>query len=366
MEPFNLEQFKAGRKAITRDGIVAEFLAYHEALIEGPLVALLSGCCYLYHDDGRRSRELPYPCSLLHMAPAEHGIEGMPWDLPAPPAPPAGMKWEYRGVGWISSADHVIASFRKGNHVWTQDTELRKQGYLLRYAVDAHYLEAVPIAQPEVPIHICGDPSSPCDMECMESYYRSVKPEPDPYAELKKAHASGKKLQVKVANQGWCDVDPSGPCWCGEYRIKPETFPPAPEGTAWHNPENLTPEQVGVSEGWRLLLEDERVYQQDQCFENRHWLGTCNYEHGKMNRRLTYRTKRPLPTPPKRVPLEAEDIPAVCWVRLAGTCYMVTTVMPSSGVEIGGQSMSFRHLQRVGYEYSADRKNWKPCSKEAK
>jgi len=33
------------------------------------------------------------------------------------------------------------------------------------------------------------------------------------------------------------------------------TFPPPPAGHAWHNPDNLTPEQVG--DGYRLLLESE-------------------------------------------------------------------------------------------------------------
>lgn len=35
------------------------------------------------------------------------------------------------------------------------------------------------------------------------------------------------------------------------------SFPALPPGEAWHNPEGLTPEQVGVDEGWRLQLVSE-------------------------------------------------------------------------------------------------------------
>lgn len=39
------------------------------------------------------------------------------------------------------------------------------------------------------------------------------------------------------------------------YRIRPASFPPKPEGREWHNPDNLTAEQV--KDGYRLLVKDE-------------------------------------------------------------------------------------------------------------
>lgn len=63
-----------------------------------------------------------------------------------------------------------------------------------------------------------------------------------------------------------------------------------------HNPDNLTPEQVGVSEGWRLLDEDEvtgasnREIDGIQLFlRGREWWGDSNLS-GNGNH-VTYRTK---------------------------------------------------------------------------
>ena len=42
-----------------------------------------------------------------------------------------------------------------------------------------------------------------------------------------------------------------------EIRIKAIAFPDAPEGEEWQNPDNLTAEQVGIEDGWRLLLVSE-------------------------------------------------------------------------------------------------------------
>ena len=39
MEPFNLEQFKQGRRAITRDGRTAEFLYYNPSLESMPVAS---------------------------------------------------------------------------------------------------------------------------------------------------------------------------------------------------------------------------------------------------------------------------------------------------------------------------------------
>jgi len=80
----------------------------------------------------------------------------------------------------------------------------------------------------------------------------------------------------------------------------PSEFPDPPEGCRWHNPDNLTPEQVGITEGWRLALESEIAT--DSLFENCiAWFGgTWNDRHewAGNDQRVTYRTKNPLPVKP--------------------------------------------------------------------
>lgn len=71
---------------------------------------------------------------------------------------------------------------------------------------------------------------------------------------------------------------------------------------------------------------------------------------------------------PKRVPLEAKDIPPVCWIRdpngFADTNRLVITVAPAGIVAADDYRISYTTLMNR-YEYSTDRVNWKPCWKEA-
>jgi hypothetical protein len=75
-------------------------------------------------------------------------------------------------------------------------------------------------------------------------------------------------------------------------------FPEPPAGEEWHNPDELSPEQVGVNDGWRLLLEsetqeDERVdYIELWSPEHRHFTSGKYYPTDSQ----TFRTKRPLPS----------------------------------------------------------------------
>lgn len=71
------------------------------------------------------------------------------------------------------------------------------------------------------------------------------------------------------------------------------TSDPSPAGHALHNPDNLTPEQYGKAEGWRLLDEDE-VTKEGQPFidviarwSNKAWSNGANGHWGN----ITYRTK---------------------------------------------------------------------------
>jgi hypothetical protein len=75
------------------------------------------------------------------------------------------------------------------------------------------------------------------------------------YLPLVQALAEGKEIQIRIGDE-WQDredvnfgVNPNA------YRIKPAPFPPKPESFEWHNPDGLTPEQVG--EGYRLCVKEE-------------------------------------------------------------------------------------------------------------
>jgi hypothetical protein len=310
-EPFNLEQFKQGRKAITRDGRTAEFLYYDESMNpDVQLGANVHGQLFTFFSNGHisLSQETDDLGDLLtHMAPAEHGIKGMPWDLPTPPAPPEGHKWKYMGKAKKFSRIATVGRMFVDGEGFRDEEWSREETWELECNRPIHGIKAVP--------------------------------------------------------------------------IEPKEFPAPPEGKAWHNPEKLTPEQVGVSEGWRLLLKNELVEIGDMhSMKNGTWSHSGNHRssdaRGKTASCLTYRTKRPLPATPKLVPLEADDIPPVCWLRTspewhspdrANHLVVVVTVseiiMAHGGLEL--MKVSYGTL-KDGWEYSTDRKNWKPCSKEAK
>lgn len=159
-----------------------------------------------------------------------------------------------------------------------------------------------------------------------------------------------------------------------EYRIKEEKFPNPPEGEEWHNPENLTPEQVGISKRYRLALKSGIFVGNkrggfDVWTIAKDWAGGISPNISV----FTYRTKCPLPSKPKLVPFEAGDIPAVCWVRQLifpnDTALVVGTskegveicTLPKRKIELATWEYLFRTSQ-----YSTDRKQWKACSKVSK
>lgn len=69
-------------------------------------------------------------------------------------------------------------------------------------------------------------------------------------------------------------------------------------GPGWFNPINLTPEQVGVSEGWRLLTVDEvsdhsREYPDTQWYRLGEWQRTATW-NASLQGDCTLRTKHPI------------------------------------------------------------------------
>jgi len=55
--------------------------------------------------------------------------------------------------------------------------------------------------------------------------------------------------------------------------IKVIPFPSPPDGEEWQNPDKLTAEQVGIDDGWRLLLVSE-VHKLTKCVTACIWLDT--------------------------------------------------------------------------------------------
>lgn len=74
-------------------------------------------------------------------------------------------------------------------------------------------------------------------LDCIQRGHK-IRLAPDPYAELKKAHAEGNKMEY-FDGAHWNPIDsPSWICSPNHYRIKPEStfqLPPPPPGMQWHH-----------------------------------------------------------------------------------------------------------------------------------
>lgn len=72
---------------------------------------------------------------------------------------------------------------------------------------------------------------------------------------------------------------------------------------------------------------------------------------------------------PSATPWEDADVPAVCWVRtteagISNWCFQCigpTAVTVSSGTNL--VTLTYPELAK-SYQWSSDRKTWKPCTKE--
>jgi hypothetical protein len=176
-----------------------------------------------------------------------------PDGLPKLPEAPAGMRWVYRGVEFSKDAGEFVATadYWCGFHPWT--TILNGCGG----AQGVHYAEAVPIetepdySSREYQKSVLDAAWDGAECEYWQSHgeywqteasgfygvasaldcglkvrIKPTKPEPapDPYAELKAAHAAGKVIQRKWDQ--WEDFrDVENPDWSlrlDQYRIKPE------------------------------------------------------------------------------------------------------------------------------------------------
>lgn len=99
-----------------------------------------------------------------------------------------------------------------------------------------------------------------------------------------------------------CNSDPSWDWQCYAFRIL--EFPTPPKGEEWHNPHKLTATQVGVHEGWRLLLRSEVNLEMKDAkdgsradfYRDGRWFHVKN-DRFTFPLEYSYRTKAPLPKP---------------------------------------------------------------------
>lgn len=213
------------------------------------------------------------------------------------------------------------------------------------------------------------------------------------YLPFVQALVDGKTIQVLDVG-AWVDVngtdfhrDPD------HYRIKPLSFPPKPEQFEWHNPDNLTAEQVG--DEWRLLVTEEAdnlKHRNSRYRATYGWTSEGSWYWAKESTisvpistpypdgsrvvdgklvkpwapKFTDKTRRPLPEPPAQIPLGPADWmkDGPWWIRNGsddcGPC-MVTGFTPSH--IIYGDGMKLFNENVMLLERSNDGINWTPCHK---
>jgi len=145
----------------------------------------------------------------------------------------------------------------------------------------------------------------------------AAKPEqPDPYAELKKAHAEGKKIELFDGCE-WNDaVSPSWVCTPERYRIKPDEIP----WIEWHGGEcPLKDEEV---KEWEYKF-DSGVHIKEPCEEPSAYAWGVDGDRIVAYRVLKWREPKP------KVPLGPEDV-------LPGSIFIVPTRKPSTWHAVTG------------------------------
>lgn len=165
------------------------------------------------------------------------------------------------------------------------------------------------------------------------------------------AFAEGKKIQSRSleGEDEWMDIKYPNPYFYNlgvVWRPAPLTFPPPPEGESWHNPHNLTPEQVG--EGYRLLLVSELKNRalhetihawREGGWDVSGWSGTSDD--------ITYRVSSLTPfhwDAPKRIPLAPEDFIGA-WLKFKdGGLALVTNINNPGIIYIRDRDFTIQQL----------------------
>lgn len=217
-------------------------------------------------------------------------------------------------------------------------------------------------------------------------------PKADTFAELKKAHAAGKVIQISSryadcfsdcdkGEENWEDCEPQ---WAEnrKYRVKPWTMPEAPAGRQWHKAEALT--EQDWEEGLRPYLAGEILERGDPIVYADGGVSTVDGLAGESISTTTLRkalTKRPLPVEPvnpetKWVPLGSEDVPLGSVFRWKSwqcakdnVCAWVAPlqVTVTCGVLIGSTVPEWKTWDDLESDFEILRPgstDWHPCRKE--
>lgn len=252
-----------------------------------------------------------------------------PENLPPLPKAPDGYRAVYRGRGW--KANNVryacIAQSSLPDADWgefsTEDFTMGDSEF--------HYAEAIPITEP--------DYTSPS--------YR---------ARVEKAYKEGAELEITRPGNHYKNswTTPSHVPFDWDrftYRVKAK--------------EELTPLEVLCA----VVFDGKEAQFLSKGNGGELWLD-CNAGNLIIMIQADYKVRlRPDPAPkpePIKLPLRAEDIPAVCWIRhkdnsIQRLVIAVNTdrVMANRGDEI--TKYLFDDLLNQGWEYSPDRKTWSGC-----
>jgi hypothetical protein len=190
------------------------------------------------------------------------------------------------------------------------------------------------------------------------------------------------------ANDWLVNPDPNFENIHFHFRIKPLEFPPLPDGLCYHNPDNLTPEQVGPDH--RLVVNGEFIKgsycalgaSNDlvEAWNGSEWNNNNGIGWMACASHISYRVpiSTPFPEPPKKkvmVPLGPEDLREnmrfqhkTC--ENPGWFFTVVACQPDEIVCCSIRDQEFKRISFQGlqdeYRFSADYgKTWQPCEKEA-
>lgn len=144
----------------------------------------------------------------------------------------------------------------------------------------------------------CGDASVPF-AETIFIFNAMNKTETLQAAEVMRRAAEGEMVELTRRDYLQWRIEPGHPGfnWVAfDYRIL--DFPPPPQGQKWHNPANLNATQVGVHEGWRLLLDGElngceRTDVQSNFGHADAWCSLGTHFYPCVNMTVTMRTRTP-------------------------------------------------------------------------